>query len=325
MASVEPVDELQERVARCVEERLGPILREVNRLDDLLSTETIERTLLGEQLLALRTQGGNAQGASTQRIKLMEPERFKDKPGSNILQWLDCMERYLTAGQVAEEEKIQVAWTYLEPRVAQHWQTLAKELEASGQDNRLWKNFRQTLIRAYGNVLPEQVARNKLWNLTQKGSVEAYATEFQLLCAQIINLELSVGDKIDRFVRGLKPEIRERVVVDPFNEGGRWEDFKRLLTYAVAMDATIEQSCPKEMRKNPPKFSGPIRKDKARGKAMTLSNGKSLDFYKANALRREGKCFLCEQKGHQAKDCTGEKNDGGAPSEKLKFKTKKDF
>ena len=121
MASVEPVDELQERVARCVEERLGPILREVNQLDDLLSTETIERTLLGEQLLALRTQGGNAQGASTQRIKLMEPERFKDKPGSNILQWLDCMERYLTAGQVAEDEKIQVAWTYLEQRVAQHW------------------------------------------------------------------------------------------------------------------------------------------------------------------------------------------------------------
>ena len=66
-------------------------------------------------------------------------------------------------------------------------------------------------------------------------------------------------------------------------------------------------------------------KDKARGKAMTLSNGNSLDFYKANALRREGKCFLCEQKGHQAKDCTGEKKDGGASSEKSKFKTKKDF
>jgi hypothetical protein len=235
------------------------------------------------------------------------------------------MECYLTVGQIAKKKKIQVAWTYLEPRVAQHWQTLTKELEASEQDNRLWKNFRQTLIRAYRNVLLEQVARNKLWNLTQKGSVEAYATEFQLLCAQIINLELNVGDKIDRFVRGLKPGIRERVVVDPFNEGGCWEDFKRLLTYAVAMDGTIEQSCPKEMRKNPPKFNGPIRKDKARGKAMTLSNGKSLDFYKANALRREGKCFLCEPKGHQAKDCMGEKKDGGAPSEKTKFKIKKYF
>ena len=209
MASVEHVDELQERVARYIDEKLDHILQEINRLDDLLSTEIIERTLLEEQLLALRTQGGSAQGASTQRIKLMEPERFKDKPGSNILKWLDCMERYLIAGQVVEEETVEVAWTYLKPRVAQYWQTLAKELEATMQDNRLWKNFHQTLIRAYGNVLPEQVVRNKLWNLTQKGSVEAYATEFQLLCAQITNLELSVGDKIDRFVRGLKLEIRE--------------------------------------------------------------------------------------------------------------------
>ena len=97
----------------------------------------------------------------------MEPGRFKNKPGSNILQWLECMERYLTAGQVAEEEHIQVTSTYLEPRVAQHWQ--AKELEATGQDNCLWKNLRQILIQACGNVRLEQVVRNKLWNLTQKG------------------------------------------------------------------------------------------------------------------------------------------------------------
>ena len=71
------------------------------------------------------------------------------------------------------------------------------------------------------------------------------------------------------------------------------------------MDTTIEQSSPKEMWKMPPKFNGPIRKDKARGKAMTLSNGKSLDYYNANAFHYEEKYFLCEQKGHQAKECMG--------------------
>ena len=38
MASVESVDELQEWVARYVDKRLGPILQEVNRLDDLFNT-----------------------------------------------------------------------------------------------------------------------------------------------------------------------------------------------------------------------------------------------------------------------------------------------
>jgi hypothetical protein len=42
--------------------------------------------------------------------------------------------------------------------VAQHWQTVAKELEDVGQDNHLWKFFCQTMIWAYGNVFPEQVA-----------------------------------------------------------------------------------------------------------------------------------------------------------------------
>ena len=60
-----------------------------------------------------------------------------------------------------------------------------------------------------------------------------------------------MGDKIDHFVRGLKPKVCERVVVDPFNECGRWDDFKQWVTYAVALDATIEQLCPKEMRKIP--------------------------------------------------------------------------
>jgi hypothetical protein len=76
MASVESVDELQKRVARYVDEKLGPILREVNRLDNFLGNETIEHILLEEPLRALRTQGGNAQGAFTQRIKLMEPKRL---------------------------------------------------------------------------------------------------------------------------------------------------------------------------------------------------------------------------------------------------------
>lgn len=74
-------------------------------------SETIERTLLDKQLRALISQGRNAQRASIQRIKLMEPKRFEDKPRSNILQWLECMERYLTTGQVTKEEKLHIVWT----------------------------------------------------------------------------------------------------------------------------------------------------------------------------------------------------------------------
>ena len=41
------------------------------------------------------------------------------------------------------------------------------------------------------------------------GSLEAYANKFEFVCAKITNLGLSVDNKIDRFVRGLKLEIHE--------------------------------------------------------------------------------------------------------------------
>lgn len=106
MASVEPVLELQKWVARYVDEILNPSLREVNQLSSLHGSETIKQTILNEQLRVLRTQNGNALRASTQHIKYMELKRFKDELRSNILQWLDCMDRYLTTNQIVEEELI---------------------------------------------------------------------------------------------------------------------------------------------------------------------------------------------------------------------------
>ena len=100
MASAEFIDELQEWVARYAEERLGIILREVNGFNNCFGNDYWADFI--------RRKIGCLENARWECIKLMEPERFKDNPRSNILLWLDCMERYLTTGQIAEEEKILV-------------------------------------------------------------------------------------------------------------------------------------------------------------------------------------------------------------------------
>ena len=40
---------------------------------------------------------------------------------------------------------------------------------------------------------------------------------------------------------GLKEEIRKKILVDPHGDGGPWEDIKRLINYAVTIDATYTQ------------------------------------------------------------------------------------
>ena len=105
-------------------------------------------------------------------------ERFKDKSKITILAWLNQMKKFLVARQIAPEEWVTIASTYLETNVSQHWDMLALELAADKKDPQLWDNFYDTLLTAYGSVNQELVARNKLRVLKQKGSVEDYANEF---------------------------------------------------------------------------------------------------------------------------------------------------
>jgi hypothetical protein len=114
----------------------------------------------------------------------------------------------------------------------------ALELASDKKDPQLWDNFYDTLLTAYGSVNQELVARNKLRVLKQKGFVDDYTNEFQQLCSHITKHPVSRGDKIERFISGLKEDIRKKVLVDPKGDGGSWEDIKRLINYAVTIDAT---------------------------------------------------------------------------------------
>ena len=97
-----------------------------------------------------------------------------------------------------------IASTYLETNVAQHWDVLAMELCTDENNPLLWENFQEALISAYGSVNQEMVARNKLHILKKNGYVEEYANEFQNLSSQITKSLISRGDKVERFLFGLK-------------------------------------------------------------------------------------------------------------------------
>jgi hypothetical protein len=127
-----------------------------------------------DQFLKKYNKGDRSKSTTT----VGKPERFKDKSKITILAWLNQMKKLLVARQIAHEEWVTIASTYLETNVSQHWDMFALELAADKKDPQLWDNFYDTLLSAYGNVNQELVARNKLRVLKQKGYVEDYANEF---------------------------------------------------------------------------------------------------------------------------------------------------
>lgn len=71
-------------------------------------------------------------------------------------------------------------------------------------------HFKEAITKAYGNVNPEQVARNKIGKLPRYSLVESYAHKFQKICAKFVTLFMSVGDKFHHFIDG-NPDIRLKV------------------------------------------------------------------------------------------------------------------
>ena len=62
------------------------------------------------------------------RCKPADPEKFQEGGRVRINAWLDAMESYLQAGNTAPKLWVDLAKTYLETKVAQHWQIIAKNL-----------------------------------------------------------------------------------------------------------------------------------------------------------------------------------------------------
>lgn len=77
-----------------------------------------------------------------------------------------------------------------------------------------WAGFRKALVDRFQPANVERVARDRLIDLRQDGTVVKYASIFQQLLLKCP--DIGVTDQKHRFIRGLKPKIRETMLlVDP--------------------------------------------------------------------------------------------------------------
>ena len=79
----------------------------------------------------------------------MDLNKFQEGGKVCIHAWLDAMENYLHAGNTTPTLWVDLAKTYLETRVAQHWQNIARSLELESKDSKDWIHFKEALIKAY--------------------------------------------------------------------------------------------------------------------------------------------------------------------------------
>lgn len=169
---------------------------------------------------------GQEELSESMNLRPNRPDKYAGKRDFLAINtWIYKVDQYLSLMQISnpsrtisEDAKIMFGTSFLSETAAIWWFTLV-------QDNRTpstWQEFKQALLNEF---LPEdhvRRARDRLRATKQKGSVSKYISEYRNVILAVP--DISEGEKFERFVDGLKSNIRLEVMkstVTTFEEAAK--------------------------------------------------------------------------------------------------------
>jgi len=263
------------------------------------------------------------------RLKPNDPPQFSGEDKRTIDAWIKSVKVWLAAGNISPGYEVAMARTFLVKGAAELLGAMEGDLDKPNtQDGREYIPFpaiEAFLREHFGYQDEEQVARDELDDLKQTGSVEDFARKFQACVARIKALPPSEGDLIQRFRKGLKPEILQHVAVDPATRK-RWTALQLFIAFASAYDASRVQVVNQIRRegkaggekpesysavtskgtgKRGPDVEGsnPRAAKKPRFSKPAATGGPSTVPDKYKDAFAKGVCFECGKPGHRKVDC----------------------
>ena len=240
--------------------------------------------------------------------KIQKPRSFTGK--GSIISWATHMTNYVK--EEADEDAFAIAVSYLDD-AAHEWWIVYSQTEEGKQISK-WEELMQALIRRFDTLNKSKVARDKLAKWRQTSDVATFNEDFLRIILDIP--DISMSEQIDRYTRGLKTYIwREMCTKDYIDITQAMRDAERVEAahgraehkdnYATQHALVAEKvQSPKLI----PGVQGPaaVEQEANAPEPMEIGNVKlkKLTPAEREQCRREGRCFRCRQKGHNAINCT---------------------
>jgi hypothetical protein len=143
------------------------------------------------------------------RVKAAKPSQYSGARGTDPVVWLFQFSQYADLENVAVTRRAKLAATHLTDKAATWWRNLVVQSGDLTGDSITWAEFETSLVSIFRPVNAAKIARDKLAVLKQTNSVSAYNFHFTELCLDIT--DMNEAEKLDRYVRGLKSNIRVEV------------------------------------------------------------------------------------------------------------------
>ena len=142
--------------------------------------------------------------ALVEPIRAAQPEPFNGRRPEVEL-WLFQLERYMQYTKITGTRMVEFAETLLKGDALTWWRVQV----TTNKDPTEWDEFSQMLQKQFKPINSVKAARDKLATLQQTGSVKGYNIVFLSTLLEI--LDISNGEILDRYIRGLKDQTRKDV------------------------------------------------------------------------------------------------------------------
>ncbi|KAJ9567039.1 hypothetical protein OSB04_003005 [Centaurea solstitialis] len=129
------------------------------------------------------------------------------------MQWVQNTEKVFRTIRVSDEDKVRYASAMLTDRALVWWDNTYESLDSNTRENMLWDEFRSKFFEQYCPMDLQRRLEKEFWDLKQGTmTVMEYETEFNRKLRFAQRFLSTEDDKVERFVGGLRKEIRNFLV-----------------------------------------------------------------------------------------------------------------
>ncbi|PWA61748.1 reverse transcriptase domain-containing protein [Artemisia annua] len=163
-----------------------------------------------------RTGRSGSNGCTYKEFVACKPKEYDGKGSAiTLTRWVEKMEQVMDISGCTEGQKVKYAASSLINKALTWWNT---QIQARGRVAALgmtWEDFKALMVEKFCPSNDMQRLEEELWNHNMVGANHAsYTDRFHELSRMVPHLVTPESKRIDRYIRGLVPQIRAMEVKD---------------------------------------------------------------------------------------------------------------